>query len=149
MLESNHRKYIIYIVFLSIFVHIVKIYHEHYHERAEYAKSAKLYLNSDVCKKAELRVKLGKWQRCAESKYELRLSPFLRALYDTLEDCSLCGHKRCEALVTWMQSYKYFIIAFLCFTIYSFYEFYKWQQQMNMVNRFMGSSLPGAGLLVN
>ena len=143
-----YYKLTLFIVFLSASISIVQRYHDHWLERSESAESARLYLQSDVCSKAELRVQLGKWQRCAESRYELRISPSVRALYDVLEDLSICGHKRCEALSTWITNYKYFIFAFLGATLYCCYEFYRWNHQMQMVNRYMGGTLPG-GLLVN
>ena len=142
-MENIYVKYSIYVVLVSLCVSMLRTYNEHWIERAEYATSAKLYLESDVCQKAELRVQLGKWQRCAESKYELRVTPVVRALYDTLEDYSICGHKRCEALVTWVQQNKFFIVVFVLFSGWCLYEFYKWQQQMQMVNRFMDGRLPG------
>jgi len=40
-----------------------------------------------------------------------------------------------------------FILVFASFSAWCLYEFYKWQQQMNMVNRFMDGRLPG--MLVN
>ena len=110
-----YYKLTLFIVFLSASISIVQRYHDHWLERSESAESARLYLQSDVCSKPELRVQLGKWQRCAESRYELRISPSVRALYDVLEDLSICGHKRCEALSTWITNYKYFIFAFLNF----------------------------------
>ena len=131
-----------YIVFFSIFINIVQTYNEHWSERAESAKSAEIYVKSDVCTKPELRVQVGKWQQCAESKYELRVKPSVRALYDTLEDFSICGHKRCEALAIWIQSYKYFLVAFFAGGLYFFYEIYKWQQHINLVNRYMNGRLP-------
>ena len=121
---------------------MVKTYNEHWNERAESAKSAKLYLDSDVCTKSELRVQVGKWQQCAESKYELRVKPSVRALYDTLDDFSICGHKRCEALGIWLQSYKYFLIAIVIGGLYIFYEIYKWQQHLNLVDKYMNGRLP-------
>jgi hypothetical protein len=130
-------------------ISVVQKYNDHWYERSEHAASARLYLNSDVCKKSELRVQLGKWQQCAESRYELRISPSVRALYDVLEDFSICGHKRCEALASWIQTYKYFILLFGLFSLYCFYEFYKWNTQMHMVNRFMGGTLPGGAMVVN
>lgn len=143
-MDNIYIKYGCYIaVMISIAATVLRTYNEHWIERADHAASAKLYLESDVCQKAELRVQLGKWQKCAESKYELRVSPMIRALYDTLEDYSICGHKRCEALATWVQQNKLFLLAFLLFSGYCFYEVYKWQQQMQMVNRFMGHRLPG------
>lgn len=135
-------KYCIYAVVLSIAAQLARTYGEHWIERSDHAASARRYLESDVCQKAELRVQVGKWQKCAESKYELRLSPALRALYDTLEDFSICGHKRCEALSAWFHSWRYAILASFAGMLYCVYEFYKWQQQMNMVNKFMGAQLP-------
>jgi|TARA_B100000963_G_scaffold169139_1_gene147007 hypothetical protein len=146
-MNNIYLRYSLYAVLLSLLVTMLRSYNDHWIERSDHASSAELYLKSDVCQKAELRVQLGKWQRCAESKYELRVRPAVRALYDTLEDFSICGHKRCEALVTWFQHNKMFILVFASFSAWCLYEFYKWQQQMNMVNRFMDGRLPG--MLVN
>lgn len=142
-MNNIYIKYTCYIVIVSVFASVFRTYNEHYIERADHATSAKLYLESDVCQKAELRVQLGKWQKCAESKYELRVRPLVRALYDTLEDYSICGHKRCEALVTWVHQNKIFLVAFVLLSGWCFYEFYKWQHQMHMVSRFMDGRLPG------
>ena len=122
-MEIPYYKLTLFIVFLSASISIVQRYHDHWLERSESAESARLYLKSDVCANSELRVQLGKWQRCAESRYELRISASVRALYDGLEDLSICGHKRCEALSTWVATYKYFIFAFLGGSLYCFYEF--------------------------
>ncbi len=142
-MQNVYLKYCFFAAILSISISILKTYNEHWIERADHALSAKRYLSSDVCQKAELRVQVGKWQQCAESKYELRVTPAVRALYDTLEDYSICGHKRCEALATWVQQNKMFLIVFVIFSGWCLYEFYKWQQQMHMVNRFMSGRLPG------
>ena len=44
-------------------------------KRSKQAAQARLYLNSDVCSNAKLRVQLGKFQECAQAEYELAISP--------------------------------------------------------------------------
>ena len=107
-MDNIYLRHSLYAVLLSLLITMLRSYNDHWIERSDHAFSAELYLKSEVCQKAELKVQLGKWQRCAESKYELRVRPAVRALYDTLEIFDL----RPQALRgtgTWFQQNKMFI----------------------------------------
>ena len=86
-------------------------FHTHWVERAQRAKRARLYLDSDVCTNHRLRIQLGPEATCAQKEMELRVAPIHRAVFDTLEDYSLCGHRRCEAMVQWVLHWKWLFLA--------------------------------------
>ena len=138
-------KYIsICVVIFSIIASSVQFYHNKYIFRLQEAKTASEYLNSDVCSKAELRIKLGKYKNnCAEAEYELAINPSTRALYDLLEFYSFCGTKqhRCEAIVAWCKSNKYIILGFVLFFIYLLYQWFLYEWQMDRVSRYYSQQL--------
>ena len=131
----------ILVVIISLVFGSVRTYHHCYIKRSKEAEQAEMYLKSDVCRNATLRVQLGKYQECTEAEYELAISASTRALYDLLEYYSFCGSKqrRCEAVVHWFGQNRYVIlglIIFLCWLLYQwvaaewqYQRFYRYAQQ--------------------
>lgn len=126
-----YKRVTVGILILSLVFGALKSYHHHWIKRSKQANQARLYLNSDVCSNAKLRVQLGKFQECAQAEYELAISPSTRAMYDLLEGYSICGHQRCEALAMWIKDNKFILLGFLIFFVWVGYQWllYHWQIQ--------------------
>tara|TARA_B100000902_G_C27314515_1_gene920421 strand:+ start:863 stop:1360 length:498 start_codon:yes stop_codon:yes gene_type:complete len=108
-----------------IFVGIAfKTFHGHYLERRINHDRALLYLSSDVCKNAKLRIQLGSYARCSQSEKELSISPFLHSIYDLLEDYWVCGHDKCSAFQQWIIYNKFLLCCVFCFIVYIIYQYY-------------------------
>lgn len=135
--------YIFGFVAISFIFGSIQTYHNRYIHRHEEAAQAKLYIESDVCSDSFLRVKLGKYQECAEAEFFLAISPSTRALYDVLEYYSLCGskQKRCEAVVTWVTQNKYGILATCLLLCYGFYQWLIHEWHMQKIGRMMNTQL--------
>jgi hypothetical protein len=96
--------------------------HFYYASHAEEYARAQLYLKTDVCVNGELTRKLGDYTKCEESKRILKISPWVAAWYDFLEDMWVCGHGRCHILWDEIATKLPYIILFmgttLCWTAY-------------------------------
>jgi hypothetical protein len=78
---------------------------------------------------------------------ELRITPLNRAIFDVLEDFSLCGHRRCEAMVQWVLHWKWLFLGLAgliawfyvqyFFMTYHVHKMRNWQDQL---------CLPGGGV---
>ena len=101
-----------------------KTFHGHYLQRKINHDRALLYLSSDVCNNAKLRIQLGSYARCSLSEKELSISPFLHSVYDLLEDYWICGHDKCSALMQWIIYNKLMLCGILMFFIYIMYNYY-------------------------
>lgn len=119
------------VVAVIVVLGALKSFHHFYLQRLEQSKEAEAYLKSDTCSNHKLRVKVGKYQQCAQAEYELAISPWTRAMYDLLESYSICGQARCEALSYWLHENRYFIFGFFLAVGWVFYQFliYQWQAQ--------------------
>tara|TARA_B100001989_G_C24543731_1_gene469283 strand:- start:2022 stop:2453 length:432 start_codon:yes stop_codon:yes gene_type:complete len=132
-----YKRVIVAIFVVSIALGALKSFHHFYLERAEQAKQALKYLESDTCTNHKLRVSIGKYQRCAEAEYELAISATTRAMYDLLESYSICGQARCEALSFWFYENRMFIFGFFIFVCWLLYQFLVYQWQIQSVTKFM------------
>lgn len=140
MINYNH---VLGFVLISIVAGSIQFYHKRYIIRSDEAHQAQLYLKSDVCKDSKLRVKVSKYQECAQAEYELAISPSTRALYDVLEFYSVCGseQKRCEAVVSWVQQNKIFLMTSAATLVYGAYQWLHHEWQMQKLNRVMNTHL--------
>tara|TARA_A100001015_G_scaffold312674_1_gene418326 strand:- start:1374 stop:1874 length:501 start_codon:yes stop_codon:yes gene_type:complete len=101
-----------------------KTFHTHYLDRKINHDRAILYLSSDVCKKAELRIQLGTYARCTHSEQEIAISPFLHSVYDVLEDYWICGHDKCSAMMQWVNYNKFPLLGVFCFVLWVLYQYF-------------------------
>lgn len=94
--------------------------HLYYRKHVLEHEQAALYLSSDVCTKFSS--KLGDYSKCEQSKHIVRMSPFVLAWYDFLEDMFICGHGRCQRLLNEITSKLPYITIFVglsfCWTSY-------------------------------
>ena len=121
-------------------------FHNHYIARTDKARRARLYLKSDVCTNHKLRIQLGPEAKCAQKEMELRVSPFHRAVYDSLEDYQLCGHKRCEAMVQFVQQWKWLFFGMLCVVLWFYVQAIMFSFQVDKMRNFQSHlALPGGG----
>ena len=122
-------------------------FHAHWLDRTQRAARARLYLKSDICTNARLRIQLGPEATCSQKEMELRIAPLNRAIFDVLEDYSLCGHRRCEAMVQWVVHWKWLFLAgaglVAWFYLQYFFMTYHVHKMRNWQDRL---SLPGAGM---
>ena len=95
----------------SVSLVFLQNFQQHWLERTQRAARARLYLKTDICTNHKLRILLGPEATCAQKELELRVTPLYRAIFDTLEDYSLCGHRRCEAMVQWLVHWKWLFLA--------------------------------------
>jgi hypothetical protein len=131
----------------SVLLVFLQNFHGHWMEREQRAARARLYLQSDVCTNARLRIQLGPEATCAQKEMELRITPLNRAIFDVLEDFSLCGHRRCEAMVQWVLHWKWLFLGLAgliawfyvqyFFMTYHVHKMRNWQEQL---------CLPGGGI---
>lgn len=120
-------------------------FHGHWMDRTERASRARLYLNSEVCTDHRLRIKLGPEATCAQKELELRIAPFHRALFDTLEDYSLCGHKRCEAMAQWLLHWKWLFLAIALVFLWFYIQCFLFSFQVHKMRDFQNHlALPGS-----
>ena len=114
--------------------------HFYYAIRAEEYTKAQLYLKLDHCKNGEISMQLGDYSKCEDSKRILKMSPWVSAWYDFLEDMWVCGHGRCHIIWDEISGKLPYIILFmggtLCFTAY------QTVQAQRMQNAAMYWSLP-------
>ena len=131
---------ILMLLFLFSGIHT---FHNHYLDRLDHAKKARIYLTTDVCQDHKKRVELGDWQKCTESEHELRIPAYIHSLYDTLQDYHLCGHNRCYALGQWFVHHKWLFIILLVIALYFFSQviLYNWQVEKLISHR--NNVLPG------
>lgn len=122
-------------------------FHTHWVERAQRAKRARLYLDSDVCTNHRLRIQLGPEATCAQKEMELRVAPIHRAVFDTLEDYSLCGHRRCEAMVQWVLHWKWLFLALVAVVLWFYAQFFVMAYHVHKMRNWQERlTLPGAGM---
>lgn len=124
-------------------------FHHHWIARTDKARRAKLYLNSDVCRNHKLRIELGPEAACGQKEMELRVSPFHRAIYDSLEDWQLCGHKRCEAVVQFMVHWKFLFLGLVCVVLWFYVQAIMFSFQVDKMRNFQQLSLPGSHMHVD
>ena len=121
-------------------------FHGHWISRTERAARARLYLKSEVCTNARLRIQLGPEAMCAQKEHELRVQPFNRAIFDTLEDYSLCGHRRCEAMAQWAIAYKWLFLGAAAVLLYFYMQCFFFSYQVNKMQSWQQQlTLPGGG----
>tara|TARA_A100001015_G_C14748502_1_gene616551 strand:+ start:129 stop:614 length:486 start_codon:yes stop_codon:yes gene_type:complete len=135
------------LTFLSLGI-LCKTFHNHYLERKLNHDRALLYLSSDVCKKAQLRIQLGTFARCTQSEQELAISPFLHSIYDCLEDYSICGHDKCSAMVQWINYNKFPLLGVFCFILWVLYQYFIFSTYVK-TTRASNYELPIGGRLQN
>lgn len=135
------------LTFLSLGI-FCKTFHNHYLERKLNHDRALLYLSSDVCNKAELRIQLGTFARCTQSEQELAISPILHSVYDTLEDYWICGHDKCSAVVQWIEYNKFPLLGVFCFILWILYQFFVFSAYVK-TTRASNYELPIRGRLDN
>mgnify|MGYP001193928637 FL=1 len=87
--------------------------HYYYEKRLQTYSRAKLYMQTDTCRNNDLRAKLGDYHRCVESEKIVKISPFVLAWYDFLEDWNVCGHKRCERFWNEISGKLPYIVFFM------------------------------------
>ena len=132
-------------VFFSFLLMFFQGFHAHWMNRTERAARARLYLKTDVCTDHRLRIKLGPEATCAQKELELRLSPFHRAVFDTLEDYSLCGHRRCEAMLQWVMHWKWLFLAVLAGLGWCYVQFFFMTYHVEKMRNFQHHlALPGS-----
>jgi len=86
--------------------------------KREYAE-AQTYVKSDACTNATLNQLLGAYgTSCREAQQIVQMPPFLRSLYDVLEDIHVCGHQRCELVyMDMVQNLPYLSAAFVALVV--------------------------------
>ena len=84
-------------------------------QRKRQFAEAEAHVRSETCTNATLNQMLGSYgASCREARQIVQVMPFLRSLYDVLEDVHLCGHQRCElAYIEFSQNLPYLTVAFV------------------------------------
>ena len=127
----------------------LKNFQQHWMDRTERAARARLYLKTDVCTNHKLRIQMGPEATCAQKEMELRVTPLYRAIFDTLEDYSLCGHRRCEAMVQWVTHWKWLFLALGAVILWFYLQCFMFSFQVRKMHNFQQLSLPGSHLHVD
>ena len=74
----------------------MKNFHSYWLRHSDEWHAARALLSSEVCTDAMLRIAVGHFDKCAEAKATLAMSPMHRAVFSVAEDLHVCGNRRCE-----------------------------------------------------
>ena len=70
----------------------------HWHLHSLTWHAADMLLQSEVCTKSYLRMKLRQFDNCDAAEATAALGPFYRAIYSVAEEIHICGESRCAIL---------------------------------------------------
>ena len=145
-MNVNARHVVIGFLTFVCFVKVLRNYHENWLIDSEQRRKAELYINSEVCTKAELKAELGDWHKCNESKEQLGIPPFITAFYRTVESYSICGVSRCEDILQWIIWNKFWILFVSLSGAFIIYHVLHYNLKVKQLNIMTTWTLPNRRL---